>query len=107
MLTEGNKYEDSQLIALLSDDSEYAFQLLYDRHRRRIYQTALRYLKSPSLAQEVVQDVFLKLWFYRKDIKADRSLEAWLYSLAKNNVLNRLKKIANEWKAKNDLRIVS
>jgi RNA polymerase sigma-70 factor (ECF subfamily) len=107
LLTEGNKYEDSQLIALLSDDSEYAFQLLYDRHRRRIYQTALRYLKSPSLAQEVVQDVFLKLWFYRKDLKADRSLEAWLYSLAKNNVLNRLKKIANEWKAKNDLRVVS
>lgn len=93
------KYEESKLISLLSVDSEYAFQLLYDRHRKRIYQTALRYLKSPVSAQEVVQDVFLKLWYYRKDLKADHPLEGWLYTLAKNNILNRLKKIANEWKA--------
>lgn len=92
-------YEESTLISLLAEDSEYAFQLLYDRHRKRIYQTALRYLKSPILAQEVVQDVFLKLWFNRKLLKAGQPLEAWLYSLAKNNLINRLKKIANEWKA--------
>lgn len=99
MHSEEIKYEESKLVSLLSADSEYAFQVLYDRHRKRIYQTALRYLKSPLLAQEVVQDVFLKLWYHRKDLKADLSLEGWLYSLAKNNILNRLKKIANEWKA--------
>ncbi len=94
-----SKYEESKLMLLLAEDSEYAFQLLYDRHRKRIYQTALRYLKSPILAQEVVQDVFLKLWFNRKSLKTDRPLEAWLYSLTKNNLINRLKKIAGEWKA--------
>jgi RNA polymerase sigma-70 factor (ECF subfamily) len=93
------KYEESKLIALLADDSEYAFQLLYDRHRKRIYQTALRYLKSPILAQEVVQDVFLKLWFNRKNLKTDQPVEAWLHTITKNNLLNRIKKIANEWKA--------
>jgi len=93
------KYEESKLIALLAEDSEYAFQLLYDRHRRRIYQTALRYLKSPILAQEVVQDVFLKLWFNRKNLKTDQPVEAWLYTITKNNLLNRIKKIANEWRA--------
>jgi RNA polymerase sigma-70 factor (ECF subfamily) len=93
------KYEESKLIALLAEDSEYAFQLLYDRHRRRINQTALRYLKSPILAQEVVQDVFLKLWFNRKNLKTDQPVEAWLYTITKNNLLNRIKKIANEWRA--------
>ena len=77
------KYEESKLISLLAEDSEYAFQLLYDRHRKRIYQTALRYLKSPILSQEVVQDVFLKLWFNRRGLKADQPLEAWLYSVTK------------------------
>lgn len=101
------KYEESKLISLLGQDSEYAFQLLYDRHRKRIYQTALRYLKSPILAQEVVQDVFLKLWFNRKNLKPDQPLEAWLYSLTKNNLINRLKKIANEWKALKDLGFIS
>lgn len=92
-------YEETRLIALLASDSEYAFQLLFDRYRNRIYQTAVRYLKSPILAQEVVQDVFLKLWFERKNICPDLSLEAWLYTIAKNNLLNRLKKLSNEWKA--------
>ncbi|MEO5564739.1 MAG: RNA polymerase sigma-70 factor [Chitinophagaceae bacterium] len=92
-------YEEAKLIALLADDSEYAFQLLFDRHRNRIYQTAIRYLKSPVLAQEVVQDVFLKLWFERKNIRQDIPLESWLFIIARNNLLNRIKKLANEWKA--------
>jgi RNA polymerase sigma-70 factor (family 1) len=100
-------YEEAKLIALLADDSEYAFQLLFDRHRNRIYQTAIRYLKSPVLAQETVQDVFLKLWFERKNIRQDLPLEAWLFTIAKNNLLNRLKKIAIEWKALKELGSVS
>lgn len=93
------KYEEYKLLTLLNNGSEYAFQMIYDQHRNRIYQTAIQYLKSPSLGQEVVQDVFLKLWFERKNIQPDRPVEAWLYTVAKNNILNRLKKIANEWKA--------
>ena len=100
-------YEEAHLITLLAEDSEYAFQLMYDRYRNRIYQTAIRYLKSPLLAQEVVQDVFLKLWIERKNIKIDQPLEAWLYTVAKNNLINRLKKIANEWKALSNLKLIT
>lgn len=89
---------------MLADDSEYAFQLLFDRYRNRIYQTAIRYLKSPVLAQEVVQDVFLKLWFERKNIRKDMPVEAWLFTIAKNNLLNRMKKLASEWKALKNFR---
>lgn len=96
-------YEEARLISLLADDSEYAFQLLFDRYRNRIYQTAVRYLKSPVLAQEVVQDVFLKLWFERKNIRKDIPVEAWLFTIAKNNLINRLKKLASEWKALKNL----
>ncbi len=100
-------YEESHLITLLAEDSEYAFQLMYDRYRNRIYHTAIRYLKSPLLAQEVVQDVFLKLWMERKNIKTDQPIEAWLYTVAKNNLLNRLKKIASEWKAISNLKLLT
>ncbi|MEP6927027.1 MAG: RNA polymerase sigma-70 factor [Ginsengibacter sp.] len=100
-------YEETHLITLLAEDSEYAFQLMYDRYRNRIYQTAIRYLKSPLLAQEVVQDVFLKLWIERKNIKIDQPLEAWLYTVAKNNLINRLKKIACEWKALSNLKLLT
>lgn len=92
-------YEEGKLISLLHEDSEYAFQLIYDKHRNRIYKTAIKFLKSPIIAQDVVQDVFLKLWFERASIDASKPLEAWLYTVAKNNILNKLRKIANDWKA--------
>jgi RNA polymerase sigma-70 factor (ECF subfamily) len=100
---EESKYDEQKLLTLLKEDSEYAFQLIYDCNRNRIYKTAVWYLKSPILAQEVVQDVFLKLWFERNEFKINTSLEGWLFIVAKNNILNRLKKISNEWKALNIL----
>jgi RNA polymerase sigma-70 factor (family 1) len=95
-----NKYEEAALLAMLADDSEYAFQLLFDRYRNRIYKVAVLYVKSPVLAEEIVQDVFLKVWFQRKEIKAVRSFEAWLFTVSKNYTINYLKKLANEWKAR-------
>jgi RNA polymerase sigma-70 factor (ECF subfamily) len=92
-------FEESRLISLLNEDSEYAFQLIYDKHRNRIYQTAIKFLKSPIIAQDLVQDVFMKLWFERHKIEPSKPVEAWLYTVAKNNILNKLRKIANDWKA--------
>lgn len=100
-------YEESKLILLLAEDSEYAFQLLYDRYRNAIYHTGIRFLKSPVLAQETVQDVFLKLWLERKNLDAHSPIEAWLYTVAKNAMLNRLKRIASEWKALHQFRQLS
>jgi RNA polymerase sigma-70 factor (ECF subfamily) len=90
------KPEESEWIALLANDSEYAFEHLYGRYANRVYKLAMRYLKSAELSQEIVQDVFLKLWFERKNIKLDRSLEAWLLTVAKNKLINQFKKLTYE-----------
>lgn len=95
------KYQEAHLIALLNESSEYAFQLLYDRYRNGIYKVGIQYLKSPSLAQDVVQDVFMKLWFERKQLNSNHSLEGWLYTVAKNQIINQLKKVALGWKILN------
>src|SRR5450432_3759837 len=94
------KYEESTLLCLLAQDSEYAFQLVFDRYRDNIYKVAVMYLKSPVIAEEIVQDVFLKLWFQRKHLTEIRSLESWLFTLTKNLTLNCMKKIAHEWTAR-------
>jgi RNA polymerase sigma-70 factor (ECF subfamily) len=89
---------------MLAEDSEYAFQLIYDRHRNLIYKLAIRYLRSPIMAQEVVQDIFLKLWIERKQFNGEHPLEAWLRTVTKNHLINKLKRIANEWKALDQLK---
>ncbi len=92
--------EEANLVLKLSNDSEAAFTKIYDQYRPRVYNIALRYLKCGVQAEEVVQDVFMKLWLNRKELKMDAPVEAWIYTVAKNNTLNRLKKIATENKAK-------
>ncbi|MEO5999377.1 MAG: RNA polymerase sigma-70 factor [Chitinophagaceae bacterium] len=96
MYTE-KKQEESLLITLLANDSELAFKLLYEQYSNRIYKLSIRYLKSPPLAQEIVQDVFLKLWFERKNMKPDKPVEAWLLTVAKNKLINQFRKMTNEW----------
>ena len=91
------KYQEIKLISLLKEDSQYAFQLIYDHYRNKVYRLAMMYLKSPVLAQEAVQDVFLKLWFSRKDLHTHTSVEPWLLTVTKNHLLNRLKSIAHQW----------
>ena len=95
-----NKYEETTLLSLLSEDSEYAFQLIFDKYRNHTYKVAMMYVKSPVIAEEIVQDVFLKLWFQRKNLKEIRSLESWLFTLTRNLTFNCLKKIAYEWTAR-------
>ncbi len=94
------KYEESELLSLLAQDSEYAFQLVFDRYRNHTYKVAMMYLKSPVIAEEIVQDVFLKLWYQRKNLADIRSLENWLFTLTRNLTFNCLKKIAHEWTAR-------
>jgi len=96
---------DEALLALLSGGCEQTFQLTYDKHRLQIYKVAMRYLKSEVLADEVVQEVFIKLWTERSKIKPGTPIEAWLCTVAKNNTINRLKRKANEWKAINYLKV--
>src|ERR1700712_699264 len=95
-----NKYDEAALLTMLSQDSAYAFQLCFDTYRNRVYTVALSYLKEKTLAEETVQEVFLKLWLQRKELTELKSLQAWLFTVAKNHLINQLAKIAREYKAK-------
>lgn len=89
-----------ELLIYVHKGDEQAFKYLYELFRPKIYSIAIQYLKSEELAKEVVQDVFLKIWLDRAELIQITSLEAWLYKVAKNNILNRLKRIGIEMKAK-------
>ncbi len=91
-------YNEETVLSLLSKDSQYAFQLIYDRYKDKIYRVAVSMLKSTVLAQEVVQDVFMKVWFERQQLYQLRSFEDWLFIVARNHIFNQLKKVSIEWK---------
>src|SRR4051812_12970200 len=57
---------DEQLFSFLEEDNEAAFNVLFERYRGKLYFYILRYTKSPEIAEEIVIDIFTKLWNGRK-----------------------------------------
>lgn len=53
---------DIELLSRIRDGDEAAFTTLFERHRSRLYYYLLRHTKSPELAEEIVIDIFIKLW---------------------------------------------
>ncbi len=93
-------YEESELLIMLSEDSQYAFQLVFHRYKDHLYKVAMLFVKNPALAEEIVQDTFMKVWLHRKTLPRVRSLESWLYVVAKHLILNNNRRLAREWKSK-------
>ena len=89
-------YDEQRLLRLLVSGSEYAFARIFDRYHNRVYHTANSFLKSPVSAEEVVQDIFLKIWLKRSDLDVVQNLEAYLGTMTRHLVLDRLKKAAYE-----------
>lgn len=88
---------DTELLEKMAAGVTSALEELMRRHEPRIFQFALKIVKSPELAQEISQDVFLKIWEKRTSLNTIESLPAWLFSLAKNQSLNSLKEIARRY----------
>lgn len=88
---------DVELLKKIAAGVTSAFEELMRRHEPRIFQFALKIVKSPELAQEISQDVFLKIWEKRTSLNTIETLPAWLFSLAKNQSLNTLKEIARRY----------
>lgn len=87
--------EKSLLLHLKNDDSE-AYIRLYNHYQPLLYPYILRFAKKPSLAEDVVQDVFLKIWEVRRRIDPELSFKAYLYRISRNQVFKLMKKIASD-----------
>jgi RNA polymerase sigma-70 factor (family 1) len=100
-----NKFplDEATLIARLKEDNEQAFELLFNRYHNLVYKVAMLYVKTPSLAEDIVQDVFMKIWFQRKNLPDILSFESWIYTISRNLTINCLKKLAHERNARTAL----
>lgn len=80
---------------LLADDLD-AFQQLYDDYKDKLFFFLLRLTESRPIAEDLLQDVFMKVWSERAQLKNVQNLNAWLFCLAKNQAMNCLNRMARE-----------
>ncbi|MBS2099382.1 RNA polymerase sigma factor [Carboxylicivirga linearis] len=83
---------DIDLIDQLKNDNSIAFDSIFNKYSNRLYAFSLRYLKSESEAEELVHNVFVKVWEKRKTIKKEASIKAFLFTVAYNDILKHFRK---------------
>jgi RNA polymerase sigma-70 factor (family 1) len=97
-LSEYSSYDQQQLLKQIANGDQVAFEQFYNIHWSRIYSLALTYLKSSVQAQDVVQEVFLKIWVKRQNLSHVENPASYVYIMGRNEIINALKKkISLDW----------
>ena len=85
---------NTELLKLLKIGNMSAFDIIYKKYSRRLYGFVYRYLKQETDTEEIVQEVFIKIWKSRDKIDVYSSFESFLFTIAHNATINLLKKKA-------------
>ena len=87
---------EKELLSCIAAGDESAFRKIYDSYRPKIYAYALHLTEHESLADDIIQDVFLKVWINRHSLVNITNFNAWLYAIARNHIADAMKAIAKE-----------
>ncbi|HEY9261044.1 RNA polymerase sigma-70 factor [Chitinophaga sp.] len=95
--------EDRLLFSKIAGGDETAFRLLYHRYNAVLLGSVTKLLKSGTAAEEVLQEVFLKVWLVRHTLGDIENPGGWMYTLASNYSLSVLRKHARERNRQDDV----
>ena len=96
-MTETSLYDEQELMRRVARGDEDAFRRLYNQFQPFLATHIFRITDSRELTEEIIQDVFLKIWQTRENLYEIRSFKAYLLVISKNHALNAIKKIAREF----------
>ena len=92
-VTSRTAVDDLELLRAIARNDQYAFMQLYQQYCNLVFSLALRVVRHQVLAEEVTQDVFLKLW--QQPERWDPALgqfSSWLLTITRNAAIDRLRK---------------
>lgn len=90
---------DEELLPQLIGDRADAFTVLYERYHRNIYQFVYKFVHSSALADDLTQEIFIKIWDGRQQLSHLQSFKGYLLVSARNHTLNSLKAALRSEKA--------
>lgn len=85
-------YDEEKLIIKISEGDEESFTFLFYHYGAIIHPVVLKIVKEEAAAEDVVAEVFLKLWINRKELTAVTNLAGYIYRMATNFSINHLKR---------------
>jgi RNA polymerase sigma-70 factor (ECF subfamily) len=95
-LPDENNHDDFLLMRQLRQNDAAAYIELYNKYHSKMYGWLIRFVKLPELAEDIIQETFLKIWEIRHRIQPQQSFPAYLYRISRNKALKMLKKISRD-----------
>jgi len=89
------EYSESTVINLLREGNGQAFEQVFRLYFKSLHSYAYTFMKDDELAEEIVQNIFCRIWEKRSQLKIEGSLKAYLYRSVHNESLNYLKQQKN------------
>jgi len=95
--------DETKLVLLLKESDRRAFEQIYNLYKRRIFANLRKLLHSDSAAEELLQEVFYKLWVIREQLDPEKSFSSYLFRISGNLVYDHFRKAALDKKLQEQL----
>lgn len=102
-MNEKGRNMEPRWVAELKNGNSLAFDELFRVYGKRMYHFSLGYLKSKTDAEELVQEVFMKIWLNRSSLNPEFSFNAYLFKIAYRQIAERFRKLYQEQKYLHDI----
>lgn len=96
-------HNEANLLRQMARGDDKSFNSIYKAYQGTIYLFVLKFVKSPDLAEDLTQEIFIRIWERREEIVKIESFAAWLFIVSRNHTLNFLKKASKENSAKAEM----
>ena len=83
--------EAQALVKALKEGNQLAFSIVYKTYAVQTFSLAFKYLLNKELAEDAVQNLFLKLWLKKEEIDETKPINRYLFTMLKNDLLNTLR----------------
>ncbi|MEP6749539.1 MAG: RNA polymerase sigma-70 factor [Bacteroidota bacterium] len=85
------RYDERAMIAMVAAGNRVAFTKLYSAHLPHLYRYIFLVTKSKEETEEILQEIFIKIWENREKLEAIESLQSYLFRMAKNKLLDNVR----------------
>jgi RNA polymerase sigma-70 factor (family 1) len=96
-------YNDAELLRLLKESDKMAFTEIYNRFHKPVYRYLISIVKVEEQAEDLVHEIFLKLWESRETLSVRGAFTPYLFRACHNKAIDAIRKIANDHKLQSDL----
>jgi RNA polymerase sigma-70 factor (family 1) len=84
--------DEKELLQRVAEADQEAFSILYEHYARHVYGLALRLMKSPEIAQDLTQEIFVRVWIKRSQLMTVLQFRPWLNAITRNMAVDYLRK---------------